>query len=201
MYQYTAKHVPGKSLLVADTLSRAPVSQPTKDESSSELQQEVEAFIESVTSTLPATEQCLKEYQQAQAQDNDLNVALLNYQATSLPWCNRSPSELLMGRRIRTTLPQTNSQLIPQWPYLEEFKKCNKKFKQRQKKDFDHHNRVHKLPDIPDNADVWIQSANRPTQGQVISKGCTPRSYVVSTPTGTVQQNRAHLRVVPNSTE
>jgi len=68
-YQYTAKHVPGKSLLVADTLSRAPVSQPTIDESSSELQQEVKTFIESVTSNLPATEQCLKEYQQVQAQD------------------------------------------------------------------------------------------------------------------------------------
>jgi len=91
--------------------------------------------------------------------------------------------------------------LIPQWPYLEEFKKRDKKFKQRQKKDFDHHNRVHKLSDIPDNADVWIQSANRPTQGQVISAGSTPQSYVVSMPTGTVQQNHAHLRVVPNSTE
>jgi len=39
-------------------------------------------------------------------QSDDLNVALLNYQATPLPWCNRSPSELLMGRCIRTTLQQ-----------------------------------------------------------------------------------------------
>ena len=63
-YQYTAKHVPGKLLLVADTLSRAPVSQPSTD---GELQKEVSAFVDSVTSNLPATEKRLVDYRQAQS--------------------------------------------------------------------------------------------------------------------------------------
>ena len=37
----------------------------------------------------------------------DPHLALLSYRSTPFPWCNRSPSELLMGRRLRTTLPHT----------------------------------------------------------------------------------------------
>ena len=62
-YQYTARHVPGKFLVIADTLSRAPVPQSSEDKCASELQHEVKAFVDSVTLNLPATEPCLKEYQ------------------------------------------------------------------------------------------------------------------------------------------
>ena len=64
-------------------------------------------------------------------QSSDLNLALLIYRATPLPFCNRSPSELLMGKCIRTKLPQTNKHLIPEWSYLEEFKKCDQDLKKR----------------------------------------------------------------------
>ena len=37
----------------------------------------------------------------------DQHSALLSYRATPLPWCGRSPAELLMGRCIRTDIPQT----------------------------------------------------------------------------------------------
>ena len=50
--------------------------------------------------------------------------------ATPLPWCGRSPLELLMGR------------------------KANQEYKQRQKRDFDERHRVRDLPDIPANTDV-----------------------------------------------
>ena len=131
-------------------------------------------------------------------QYEDLNLALLTYRATPLPWCNRSPAELLMGRCIRTSLPQTDKQLTPQWPYLEEFRKSDQALKMRQKKDFDRRHRVHKLPDIPDNTNVWVTSGETPIQGQVQSSAGAPRSYIVETPTGSVRRNRSQLRAVPD---
>ena len=67
-YDYTVHHVPGKDLYTADTLSRAPVSESESDDKA--LQEEVEVFVNSVTvHTLPATEQRLKTYRDAQGQD------------------------------------------------------------------------------------------------------------------------------------
>ena len=41
--------------------------------------------------------------------------ALLSYRATPLPWCELSPAELLMGRKIRTDIPQVKSHPVPKW--------------------------------------------------------------------------------------
>lgn len=38
----------------------------------------------------------------------DPHLALLNYRSTPLQWCNVSPCELLMGRMVRTCLPQVD---------------------------------------------------------------------------------------------
>ena len=56
---------------------------------------------------------------------DDIYQGLLSYRSTPLPRCNLSPAELLMGRRLRTLLPLTDKQLIPQWNYLPEFKSAN----------------------------------------------------------------------------
>ena len=55
----------------------------------------------------------------------DRYMALMSYRATPLPWCNLSPVELLMGRRIRTPLPQTDEQLVPKWSCLPKFRQQN----------------------------------------------------------------------------
>ena len=69
-FDYSITHVPGKLLYTADTLSRAPLqtSEPTSL-SPSNSQEEVEAFIEGIVSTLPASESRLEVYRTAQQTD------------------------------------------------------------------------------------------------------------------------------------
>ena len=115
-----------------------------------------------------------------------------------MTWCGLSPSELSMGRRIRTTVPQTSQQLTPLWPYLSEFATANQKSKQAQKKNFDRRHRVHEQPDISDGSEVWITTDPRPVEGRVVTHARAPRSYVVETPTGEVRRNRSQLNIVPD---
>ena len=60
----------------------------------------------------------------------DPHKALLSYRATPLPWCGLSPAELLMGRKIRTDVPQLNSYFVPKWEYLSNFKHLDTKYRQ-----------------------------------------------------------------------
>ena len=132
---------------------------------------------------------------------SDPYIALLNYRATPFPWCQRSPAELLMGRRLRTCIPQIPEQLIPTWPYLEEFKKLNLKVKKKQKRDFDKRHRSQELDGLPENAKVWVTSEDRHVEGRVVQPATSPRSYLVETPSGIVRRNRWHLNVVPKNLE
>ena len=51
----------------------------------------------------------------------DPYMALLSFRATLIPWCSFSPTELLMGRKIRTDIPTAKSLLTPNLPYLADF--------------------------------------------------------------------------------
>ena len=127
----------------------------------------------------------------------DPYLALMSYRATSMPWCNLSPAQLCMGRRIRTPIPQVNKLLIPDWTYLPMFREKNKQYKDSQKQNFDRRQRVRELSPISDNTSVWITSERQPMEGRVVSAADSPRSYVIDTPSGQVHRNRSHLNVVP----
>ena len=77
---------------------------------------------------------------------DDPYMALLAYRSTPMPWCNLSPAELLMGRRLRSSLPATTKQIKPTWTYLETFHHLDQQFKQQQKADFDRRHRSYPLP-------------------------------------------------------
>uniref|UniRef100_A0A3P8TBN5 ribonuclease H n=1 Tax=Amphiprion percula TaxID=161767 RepID=A0A3P8TBN5_AMPPE len=67
-FSFEIIHVPGKNLVTADALSRAPVrGPPSADEL--QLEKEVEVFVDSVVSCLPATEKRLEEIKSAQEKD------------------------------------------------------------------------------------------------------------------------------------
>lgn len=124
----------------------------------------------------------------------DPYIALLSYRATPLPWCGLSPGELLMGRRLRTDVPQAKSLLIPDWPYLPSFKDHDRKQKEVQKKNYDQRHRVRDLPLLPDRTPVWVDHRDTRMPGEIVRQDQAPRSYVVETQSGTVRRNRRHLR-------
>ena len=64
-FQYRIVHVPGKTLYIANTLSRAPVSTTNTEE----VEKDTEAFLQAVISSIPASKDYMDEYRKAQSQD------------------------------------------------------------------------------------------------------------------------------------
>ena len=126
---------------------------------------------------------------------DDPYLALLAYRSTPLPWCALSPAELLMGRRLRTTIPQTMEQLTPRWDYLKRFREADRLFKSKQKENFDSRHRAKELPLLHKNTEVWITSGREPVPGTILRPAHTPISFVVKTEKGEVRRNRGNLQM------
>ena len=108
---------------------------------------------------------------------------------TEFFWCGLSPAQLLMGRRIRSTLPQVLDNLLPKWPYLKTFEEQEKAYKRNQKKNYDKRHRTRSMLDIPDDHPVWVSTDGQLQQGILPSS----RSYLVDIPNGRVRRNHQHL--------
>ena len=129
----------------------------------------------------------------------DPHLALLSYRATPLPWCNQSPAQLLMGRRIRSNLPVSPTLLRPEWPNLQEFCSQDSSYKAKLKKQFDRRHRTRDLPLLDEDTPVFITNGrdSSAVPGRVTQRA-TQRSYIVATPSGTSRRNRSHLNVRPD---
>ena len=64
-FKYTISHVPGKSLVVADTLTRARVTKH-KSEHDDRQKEEIELYVNSVLSEIPASDKRLEEIRERQ---------------------------------------------------------------------------------------------------------------------------------------
>ena len=98
---------------------------------------------------------------------SDPYKALMAYRATPLE-SGLSPAELLMGRKIRTRIPTSPSNLHPCWPYLEQFRENNASLKDRQKRDFDRRHSTKTLPELHPGERVWLpdKKSRRDRSGQ-----------------------------------
>ena len=128
----------------------------------------------------------------------DQALALLSYRTTPLSWCGLSSAQLSQGRHLRSDVPQTKT-LTPKWPYIQAFRKDDRMFKEKQKKNFDEHHRVRPLPELPPGTEVWVTTNGRPTEGITDPHTVAPRSYMVTTSSGTIRRNRSQLNAVPNT--
>ena len=131
--------------------------------------------------------------------NQDPYLAILTYRFTQLPWCGLSPAQLLMGRQLRTNLPQISEQLKPKWTHLHGFREQDQEFKSHQKANFDKRHKVHSLPQIPQQTEVWITTnRSKSTPSVVVGKAEAPRSYIVETQSGKACRNRHQLNVMPS---
>ena len=72
---------------------------------------------------------------------SDSCLALLSYRATPLQNCY-SPAELLMSRKLRTTVPIIEQESVPKVPNRSVVRETESQAKGLQKNHFDHHHRV-----------------------------------------------------------
>ena len=135
-----------------------------------------------------AAERAVKTVKALLEKDDDPYLALLTYRATPLE-NGYSPSELLMGRKLRTPIPVVPTQLLPKLPKTSKLKE-KKWIRQRQRKNFNLHHRASELKPLQTGDYVWIPDTR--SEGIVVQE-TNPQSYEVETPSGTYRRNRRHI--------
>ena len=125
---------------------------------------------------------------------SDPYLGLMAYRAAPLA-NGHSPAELLMGRKIRTPIPVIPSQLNPGWTDMDNLKRTEQTYRQKQKQNYDRRHRAHDMPLLQQGDHVWVKDTLE--RGTVVSNASTPRSYIVETPRGTLRRNRYHLSPTP----
>lgn len=130
--------------------------------------------------------------EKAKADRRDPYLSLLEYRNTPIDNF-KSPSQLLMSRRLRSVLPNTNSQLQPE---VVSYKDGHEKRQQRQQHQKRYYDRSSKpLSPLRNGELVRLQEQGRWKPAVIIQQADTERSYLLRTPDGQVyRRNRRHLR-------
>ena len=115
--------------------------------------------------------------------------ALLAYRSTPLQ-NGFSPAQLLMGRRLRTTVPTFPSQLDPAIPDRNTLRLREGKRKCADRMNYNRRHRTSNLKSLPPGKQVWVTDAR--VTGTVTNE-VAARSYVVKVPNGSIRRNRRHL--------
>ena len=111
-FDYDICHVPGKKLCTADTLSRAPIAEPGPN--SIAFQNELELFMEAVTSSLPTSHNRLQEYCDEQKVD-PVCSRIRSYCTSGWPDISQIPPDLKPYAEIRSELTLCNDILLRGW--------------------------------------------------------------------------------------
>ena len=122
----------------------------------------------------------------------DLELGLLAYRTTPLDQ-GPSPGELLMGRRLRGTLPLRPEQRAPQWPDMEVFRRADGVKKESAERQYNRRHGTRTLPVLKEGVKVWVKDIK--TYATVVRKNLEgPRRYEIRVPNGRVLlRNRASL--------
>ena len=138
------------------------------------------------------TVQTVKNILKKSAVDNtDPLLGFLEYRNTPIDGI-APPAELLMGHKLRSILPALHQSLKPKLQNPKQVKAALCKKQTRQKHYYDRHTKI--LKSLKEGEKVRILQQNKWEQATVKEKLNTPRSYLVTTPNGSVyQRNRSHI--------
>lgn len=125
------------------------------------------------------------------AKEHDPYLALLAYRS-SPQFGLYSPAELLMGRKLRTTVVTHPDDLLPKQPDHARFMSSNDQYKARMKQNHDSNIKVRDLPTVQPGEDVWISDKQRSGTVVTASDKLTRKS-VVDTKTGKLVRNRSDI--------
>ncbi|UYV84358.1 hypothetical protein LAZ67_X001928 [Cordylochernes scorpioides] len=123
--------------------------------------------------------------------NQDPSLGLLEYRSTPLE-NGYSSAELLMGRKLRTTLSIAPENLNPRLVDSQTLKRKEGRRRKDMKSRYDRRCGATDMEELSEGDTVWITDMR--TWGIVKQKASTPRSYMVDTPVGTLRRNRFHLR-------
>jgi hypothetical protein len=127
----------------------------------------------------------------------DPSLALLNYRATPHSTTGISPSEALMGRKLKTRIPALTKTLMPKTPDIIQLRAKDNEMKARYKKDYDRRNGVKPLPALSADTPVLIKLDNEKKwekPGSVVLADPDNRRYLIQTDNGMRTRNRKHLQ-------
>ena len=90
----------------------------------------------------------------------DLYFAVLTYRTTPINNTGYSPAELLMNRKLRTTLPMLPQDLKPKIPDYYKLQLSEDQQRCKQKQNFDRCHAAHSLIPLKEGMIVWIPDLN-----------------------------------------
>ncbi len=132
---------------------------------------------------------------------NDPDIALLNYRNTEHSATGVSPSQALMGRRLKTRLPVMKSKLIQENGNDEAIRLQDEHVKSQYKVNYDRRHGARDLPKLALGQPVLsrIEGESKwANPGNIVATDEENRTYLVKTKTGIIRRNRRHLQPVPS---
>ena len=137
---------------------------------------------------------------------SDPEQALMIYNSSPIAATGYSPAQLLMGRQIRTNLPQSAHFSEPKWPEFNQISENHDKSRAKAEHAYNKTHGARPLSPLRPGDTVRIMHPQAKQWSQEASSvigpaGDNPRSYRVNTPTGTLRRNRRHLLHIPGSSD
>lgn len=124
-------------------------------------------------------------------------MALMAYRSTPVAATGVSPSELIMGRCIRSGVPSHPKTRTPKWPNFEKVRKADEKSKTNMRLHYNNGHGARTLNPVCVRDNVRVKTdkpGNWTESGTVTSADYGGRSYVIDTPRGLLRRNRRHIQ-------